>query len=86
MIKVREFKSPQLLADYIKYLCNNEAEYNNNGSGKVMAISLELLLETTGCQSIQCIAKSVLLFQKGDNIRKVLKQYHAMQGVLKTGK
>ena len=28
VIKVRDFKSPQLLADYVKYLSNNEAEYN----------------------------------------------------------
>ena len=28
VIKVRDFKSPQLLADYIKHLSNNEAEYN----------------------------------------------------------
>ena len=28
VIKARDFKSPQLLADYIKHLSNNEAEYN----------------------------------------------------------
>ena len=28
VIKVRDFKSPKLLADYLKYLGNNEAEYN----------------------------------------------------------
>ena len=40
-----------------------------------MATSLGLLLETSGCQSIQCTAKFVaqmwLLFQKGDNTKKV---------------
>ena len=28
VIKVRDFKSPQLLAEYLKYLSNNETEYN----------------------------------------------------------
>jgi len=28
VIKVRNFETPQLLADYLKYLSNNEAEYN----------------------------------------------------------
>ena len=28
VIKVRDFKSPQLLAEHLKYLLNNEAEYN----------------------------------------------------------
>ena len=28
VIKVRDFTSPQLLAEYLKYLSNNETEYN----------------------------------------------------------
>ena len=56
-----------------------------SGSGKVMAISLELLLETFGSQSIQCIARSVLHFQKGGYTKMALNQYRAIQGVLKTG-
>ena len=41
VIKVRNFKSPKLLADHLKYLSNNETEYNKylewkwNGIGNI---------------------------------------------------
>ena len=50
---------------------NQDCDYIWNGSGKDMMTSLELLLETTGCQSIQFIAKSVLRLQKDEYTRMV---------------
>jgi len=47
VIKVQNFATPLLLAEYLKYLSNNETEYNKYLEWK--------------CQNIQLIAKSVLL-------------------------
>ncbi|KAJ7381697.1 hypothetical protein OS493_039544 [Desmophyllum pertusum] len=52
VIKVRDFKSPRNLSDYLKYLNNNETEYNKylewkwKGIGNITGTVIARLLET----------------------------------------
>ncbi|KAJ7387002.1 hypothetical protein OS493_003965 [Desmophyllum pertusum] len=87
VIKVRDFRSPRHLADYLNILTIMRPSITDiwSGSGKELAILLELLLEITGNQSIQSIAKSALHCRRGECTRMVFNQSRARQGALKTG-